>query len=196
VQAGSRQELVLNGANAVIAYDPATGKQLWSCKSFNGRGEPTATPGHGLLFLINGLPGDIYAVRPGGEGDVTRAHMAWHTPRRSGRDQPSPLVVGDYIVVMNMGGIATCYEAKTGKELGKERVTGKFSSSPIAAAGRAYFQNDDGMTFVLEPGPTMKIVARNALGVGAGESFRASLSPSAGQIFSRSDRALYCIGSR
>lgn len=196
VRAGGRDELVLNGAKAVTAYDPATGKPLWWCKSFNGRGEPTATPGHGLVFLVNGLQGDLYAVRPGGDGDVTKTRMAWHTPRRGGRDQPSPIVVGDYVLVMNMGGIVTCYEAATGKERGKERLAGKFSSSPIAAGGRAYFQSDEGTTYVLEPGPALKVVARNELGAPAEENFRASLTPSGGQVFSRSDRALYCIGGR
>jgi outer membrane protein assembly factor BamB len=93
-----------------------------------------------------------------------------------------------------MGGIATCYEAKSGKELWKERLNGKFSSSPIAAGGLAYYQSDEGTTYVLAPGPTMKLVARNQLRTDGDEVFRASLTPSAGQIFSRSDRALYCIG--
>jgi outer membrane protein assembly factor BamB len=196
VHAGGRDELVLNGASAVTAYDPATGKPLWSCRSFNGRGEPTATPGDGLVFLVNGLKGDMYAVRPGGQGDVTKTHMAWHTPRRGDRDQPSPIVVGDFVVVVDMAGFATCYEAATGKEVWKERLGGKFTSSPVAAGGLAYFQNDEGTTVVLEPGPTRKVVARNELGAPAGENFRASLTPSAGQFFSRSDRALYCIGGQ
>ncbi len=195
VRAGGRRELVLNGAKAVIAYDPATGKPLWWCKSFAGRGEPTATPGHGLLFMVNGLQGDFYAVRPGGDGDVTRSRMAWHTPRRGGRDQPSPIVVGDYVVVANMAGLVTCYEAATGKELWKERWGGKFTASPIAAGGRAYFQNEAGTTYVLEPGPTAKLIARNELGAAPGEVFRASLTPAGGQIFDRSDRMLYCIGT-
>jgi outer membrane protein assembly factor BamB len=196
VKAGSREELVLNGAKAVTAYDPATGKPLWFCKSFNGRGEPTATPGSGLLFMVNGLRGDFYAVRPGGDGDVTKSHLAWHTPRRGARDQPSPIVIGEYVLVADMGGVTTCYEAKSGKELWKERLNGKFSSSPIAAGGLAYYQSDEGTTYVLEPGPKMKLVARNNLGTGGDEVFRASLTPSAGQIFSRSDRALYCIGRK
>jgi outer membrane protein assembly factor BamB len=196
VQTGDRQEIVLNGAKAVTAYDPATGKVLWSCKSFNGRGEPTATPGRGLVFMVNGLRGDLYAVRPGGSGDVTASHMAWHTPRRGDRDQPSPIVVGPYLLVANMAGITTCYEADTGKELWKERLLGKFSSSPIAASGRAYFQNEAGVTYVIEPGPKGKVVSRNSMDGPAEEVFRASLTPSAGQVFARSDRALYCIGAR
>ncbi len=194
VRAGGRDELVLNGAKAVTAYDPATGKMLWSCRSFNGRGEPTATPGHGMVFLVNGLQGDMYAVRPGGAGDVTRTRMAWHTPRRSGRDQPSPIVVGDDVLVSSMDGILTCYEAATGKELWKERLDGKFTSSPVAAGGLAYFQSDDGTTFVVAPGPAPRVVARNEVGAPAGEIFRAGLALSAGQVFARSDRALYCIG--
>ena len=122
--------------------------------------------------------------------------MAWHTPRRGGRDQPSPIVVVEYVLVADMSGVATCYEAKSGRELWKERLNGKFSSSPIAAGGLAYYQSDEGTTYVLELGPTMKLVARNDLRTSGGDVFRASLTPSAGQIFSRSDRALYCIGRK
>ena len=193
IQVGDRQELVVNGERAVTGYDPVSGKELWSCKSFSGRGDPTVCPGKGLVFVVNGQPGDIYAVKPGGSGDVTKTHMAWHTPRKGGRDQPSPILVGDYLVVANMAGITTCYEAATGKALWTERLKGAFSSSPIAAGGKAYFQNEAGETFVIEPGPEAKVVAQNTLGA-RGEVFRASLTACGGQMFTRSDKALYCIG--
>jgi outer membrane protein assembly factor BamB len=194
VGAGGRKELVLNGAKAVTAYDPATGKPLWHCKSFNGRGEPTATPGNGLVFMVNGLAGDIYAVRPGGQGDVTQSHMAWHTPRKGKRDQPSPILVGKHLLVADMAGLVTCYEADTGKVLWTERLQGSFTSSPIAAGGLAYFQNEAGVTFVIKPGPKFDLVSRNALDAASDEIFRAALTPSRGQLFARSDRVLYCIG--
>ncbi len=41
-----------------------------------GRGEATVAPGKGLVYVINGLMGDIYAVKLGGSGDVTKSHMA------------------------------------------------------------------------------------------------------------------------
>src|SRR5262249_25576601 len=129
-------------------------------------------------------------------GDVTRSHMAWHTPRKTNRDQPSPIVVGNYLVVADMAGMTTCYDADSGKELWKERLEGKFMSSPVSAGGRVFFQNEAGVTYVLEPGPKMKLVSRNDLDAPAEEVFRASLALSAGQIFIRSDRALYCIGAR
>lgn len=193
-EAEGRTELVVNGHAGVTAYDPATGKQLWFCKSFNGRGEPTVTPGKGLLYLVNGLSGDIYAVRPGGDGDVTGSHMAWHTPRKSGRDLPSPILVGNFLLVSSMGGVCTCYDATTGASLWQDRLGGNYSASPIAAGGVVYFQAEDGDIVVLEPGPEMKIVERNSLAPSADEIFRASLAPCEGQLFARSDKALYCIG--
>jgi len=198
IQANQRAELVLNGEAAVKGYDPLSGKELWSCKSFAGRGEPTVAPGKDLVYVVNGLAGDIYAVRPGGSGDVTQSNIAWHTPRKGGRDQPSPILVGKYLLVANMGGLTSCYDAGSGEELWKERLSGAFTASPIAAGGLAYFLNEAGETFVIEPGPKLKVVAENSLGTRkqgkGGEVFRASPGVSAGQIFIRSQTHLYCVG--
>src|SRR5262249_1592643 len=193
---GDKQELVLNGETAVTGYGPTTGKELWHCKSFIGRGEPTVTPGAGgLLFVVNGQPGDIYAVKPGGRGDVTKTHLAWHTPRKSGRDQPSPILTGNFMVVASMTGVTTCYDAPTGKVLWSDRLKGSFSSSPVGVGNLVFFQNEAGDTTVIEPGPELKVVAENTLGA-KGEVFRASLIPCGGQWFTRSDKAAYCIGGK
>ena len=50
----------------VRSYDPATGKELWSCKAFNGRGEPTVAPYKDQVIVVNGLVGDIYSIKTGG----------------------------------------------------------------------------------------------------------------------------------
>ena len=192
---GKSREVVLNGFNGVTSYDPASGKKLWFCKSFAGRGEPTATPGQGLVFVLNGLAGDVYAVKPGGDGDVTQSRMAWHTPRRVGRDQPSPIVIGDFMLAVSMDGIGCCYDVKTGHELWKDRLGTKFTSSPIAANGVVYFQSDTGETVVVKPGPKLEVLNRNSLPAATDEIFRASLAPSRGQMFSRSNKTLYCLAS-
>jgi len=196
LNAGQRRELVLNGHEGVQAYDPATGRELWFCQSFNGRGEPTVTPAGDVLCVVNGLAGDVYSVRPGGDGDVTKTHMAWHTPRKGGRDCPSPIVVGDFVIVCDMTGIATCYSAKDGHIYWKERLEGKYSGSPIAASGLVYIVNEAGKTFVIKPGPKLEIVAENELVAGKDEIFRASPTPCDGQIFLRSTSVLYCVGKR
>jgi outer membrane protein assembly factor BamB len=190
---GQRRELVVNGHEGVQAYDPATGRELWFCQSFNGRGEPTVTPAGDLLCVVNGLAGDVYSIRPGGDGDVTKTHMAWHTPRKGGRDCPSPIVVGDFVIVCDMSGIATCYSAKDGHIYWKERLEGKYSGSPIAANGLAYITNEAGKTMVIKPGPKLELVAENVLTAEKEEIFRASPTPCDGQMFLRSTSVLYCI---
>ncbi len=196
IDTGKRKEIVLNGEKAVCAYDPESGKELWSCKSVRGRGEPTVTPGKGLIFNINGQPGDISAMRPGGSGDITSTkNLVWRGRRTSGRDQPSPILIGDYLLVVSMKGIATCYNSADGKVLDTVRLnaSGSFVSTPIAVGNKAYFISESGQTVVIEPGAKMKIVSTNDLSAPKAEIFRASLTPSKGQMFIRSDRALYCV---
>jgi outer membrane protein assembly factor BamB len=193
IDAGSRRELVVNGHEGVQAYDPATGAELWFCHSFNGRGEPTVTPAGDLLLVVNGLAGDFYSIRPGGTGDVTSTHMAWHTPRKGGRDCPSPIVVGDFAIVCDMTGIATCYSVRDGHIYWKERLSGKFSGSPIAANGLVYLVNEAGKTFVIKPAPKLQIVAENELPASRDEIFRATPTPCGGQMLLRSTSVLYCL---
>ncbi len=193
VDAGARRELIVNGELGVNGYDPITGRELWFCKSFNGRGTPTPAYGGGLLFVISGKAGDVYAVRPGGEGDVTNSRMVWHTRRAGGRDLSSPILVDNYLFVVNMAGIGTCYDATTGEELWKERLDGSYSASPISANGLIYIQNEAGKTLVIKPGKSLEIVAENDLGATAGEIFRSTMAPVDGQWLFRSDRAAYCV---
>lgn len=197
IDAGSRKELVVNGEFGVQSYDPATGKALWFCKSFNGRGTPTPAFDGDKLFVVNGKAGDVYAVKPGGAGDVTATHMVWHTPRVSGRDLPSPILVDDkYLIVLGMQAIATGYDAGSGKELWKSRLGGNYSASPVAANGLVYATAEDGTVTVLRPGVKCEIVAKNRIRSPRGESFRSSMAVSDGQLFLRSNRYLYCIGKR
>lgn len=194
VHAGQRQELLLNGDAGVTGYNPLSGEQLWFCKGYNGRGEPTVTPGKNVVYLVNGKAGDVYAVQPGGSGDVTASRMAWHTPRKSGRDLPSPILIDNYLLVVSMSGILTCYDAASGKVLYTERLGGNFSASPIAAHGLAYFQSEDGPVVVIKPGAALDVVARNTVDASDDEIFRGSPAVYAGQLFLRSDKALYAIG--
>lgn len=199
IEVAGKKELVLNGEQGVRGYDPKTGRELWFCRGFNGRGSPVPDFADGLLFVVNGKPGDAYAVRPGGSGDVTKSHMAWHAPRRGGRDLPSPAVVGDFVVVASMSGLATCYSAKSGEVLWQEHlgVKGEYASAPLVVNGHLMFQTVyGGKTVVIKPGRKFEVVGVNDLGAEVDEAFRATLSPINGKIYARSHSMLYCIGSK
>lgn len=200
IEANGRQELVVNGHSGVRAYAPDSGNELWFCKGFSGRGTPTVTPAGDLLHVVSGLRGDTYAVRPGGSGNVTDTHMQWHSPRNSSRDLPSPIVVGNSSLVMDMRrATLASYDINTGKEQWRERIgdaaaTGQFCATPVSWNGVVFFVAESGQTFAIRPGKKMETIAVNEINAGSSEIFRASITPSHGQLFIRSDRVLYCIG--
>jgi len=196
INAGARRELILNGEQGVNAYDPATGKDLWFCKGFAGRGEPIPVFDHGMLFVVNGQPGNTYTVKPGGSGDVSGTHRVWNSKVVGGRDLPTPAVVGEFDLVASLSGMLTTYDAKSGTALFSERLGSQVSATPITAGGLVYFQMENGEVIVVKPGKALEIVSKNSVGNDSGEIFRASLSPIQGQWFARSGNTVYCIGKK
>ena len=53
-------------------------------------------------------------------------------------------------LIDDQGGLATCLEAKTGKEVWSERLGGNYSASPITARGRIYAFSESGKCTVFE----------------------------------------------
>ncbi|MGB0581709.1 MAG: PQQ-binding-like beta-propeller repeat protein [Limisphaerales bacterium] len=197
IDIGKRKELVLNGEFGVRGYDPESGKELWFCKAFNGRGSPVPDFDGKNLFVVNGKPGDIYSVTPGGSGDVTKSRMAWHAERTRGRDLPSPCAVNGLVIVSGMSGETRCYDAKTGQVYWTERLTenrNEFAGAPLVANGLVYFTSVyGGETVVIKAGKKFEKVATNSVGADRSKLFRATLAPINGKLYSRSFTTLYCI---
>jgi outer membrane protein assembly factor BamB len=179
------------GASAVTAYEPG-GKPVWTVRYAEGYSVvPRPVAGHGLVFIGTGYDKPtLIAVRTGGKGDVTDTHVAWRLERGAPHN-PSPLLVGDALYLVSDGGVATCLDAKTGKEHWRERLGGTFSASPIHAAGRIYFQDEAGTTTVVKAAATFEKLASSTL---PGRTL-ASPAPIEGALFIRSDKALYRLNA-
>ncbi|MEE8146394.1 MAG: PQQ-binding-like beta-propeller repeat protein, partial [Longimicrobiales bacterium] len=190
IEVGGKTQVVLPGANHVCSYDPASGEEIWRV-SYPGGFSVVPRPvfAQGLVFVSSGFNNAVlYAIRPDGKGDVTDTHVAW-TERKSISKNASFLVVGDELYVVSDNGIASCFDAKTGKRHWRKRLGGAFSSSPFQAAGRIYFLNEEGETIVVEPGKTYRELARNALD----EQTQASAAVAGDAIFVRTLTRLYRI---
>ena len=196
ITSNGKTQLIVNGEYGVRGYDLSNGNELWFCKGFNGRGSPVPFFGNGLLYVVNGKPGDLYAVSPTGKGDVTKTHLKWHAKRNGGRDLPSPAMLNDLVLVTSMSGIITCYDAKSGKTHWIDRLQGAFSGSPIVSKDYYYIQSESGTTFVIKPNQdSLEIISKNQLSNDIEEIFRATLSPIDGRVYTRSSKHLYCISS-
>jgi hypothetical protein len=87
-----------------------------------------------------------------------------------------------------------CLDARTGARIyGPERLPpATYSGSPVLADGKIYVTNEDGVTAVARAGPKFELLAQNDFG----EYTLSSPAVSDGQLFIRTDSALYAIGRR
>jgi outer membrane protein assembly factor BamB len=196
VSVGGRDEIIVSGQQAVQAYDPDTGRELWSARGTTYEVIPTPVVGLGMVFCSSGRAGPTLAIRPGGRGDVTRSHVAWTSPRGS-PFVPSPILYdGQLYMVNDMASIVTSFDAATGKALYQGRLgvaqREGFSASPVAVDGKIFFTNDDGETFVLKAGPAFELLHVNRLG----ERVLASPAMVDGRWYFRTDRHLYAVGRK
>lgn len=163
IEVDGKTQVVSPGTNVVIAYDPKTGDEIWSVKYTGYSVIPRPVYGHGLVFLSTGYnTPTLLAIRPDGKGDVTETHVAWQTNRGISHT-PSFLLVEDELYTISDGGIATCFDAKSGEVVWTKRIGGNYSASPLYADGHIYLQDEKGEGIVLQAGKTFEEVARNKL---------------------------------
>lgn len=184
------KQVITPGSGVVYALNPDDGSVIWECFYDQGYSVvPRPVFAHGLVFVGTGFNKPrLKAIRPTGRGDVTETHVAWEVDRGISKT-PSFVVVGDEIYVVADSGVATCLDAKTGKEHWNERIGGNYSSSPTYADNKIYVHSEEGKTVVLKPGKEFKVLAENELG----EKIFASLAISDGALFLRSESNLYRI---
>lgn len=192
IRVGNEDQLISTGGDAVVAYAPADGEELWRVR-YDGYSEvPRPVFGQGLVFISSGYDSPVlYAIRPDGRGDVTDTHVAW-TLSKAAPLNPSPLLIGTALYLVSDKGIASCLDAKTGEQRWQKRVPGNYSASPLAADGKIYFTNETGLTTVLADAEEYQELAANQV---EGRTL-ASLAVSGRALYLRTDTHLYRIEER
>jgi outer membrane protein assembly factor BamB len=186
-----RVQLVLSGDKSVASYNPQTGARYWIIDGPTEQfvASPVYSELTSLLFITGGFPDHhILAIKPDGSGNVTRSHIVWRT-NKGAAYVPSPIIEGDYFLVVSDSGVAHCFETRSGKLAWQQRL-GEHHASLVSVDGLVYFLSDLGITTVVKPGPQFVQVARNEIG----ERCFASPAISRKQIFLRGERSLFCIG--
>jgi outer membrane protein assembly factor BamB len=189
VDAAGKPTVVVTGMKAVIAYDPAGGRELWRTKGMEGNAVPSSVSGLGMVFPSTGYPAKhVYALRLDDAGE----RLVWQYDKGTAY-VPSPILLGDYLYVMTDRGLLTCLEARTGKVVYEGKRVPKpatFSASPVAFEGKLLLTSEEGETFVIRAGPEHEVLHANPLG----EPVYASPAVSGGKIFLRGDHHLFAIG--
>jgi outer membrane protein assembly factor BamB len=195
-------ELVTNASKFARGYDPMTGQELWRLGRHSEITVPTPVFGEGLIFIASGYRPvqPIYAIRPGAAGDISLKEgktdsdaVAWSI-EKGGPYMTTPIVYLGHLYICSNAGVVTCYEARTGKQIYKERLgsRGGYTASPVAADGRIYFTSEEDGVRVIRAGTKFERLAANPLG----DACLATPAISDGMIFIRTQHYLLGIGRK
>jgi outer membrane protein assembly factor BamB len=188
-----RVQMVQCGDRCVTSFNPDTGEELWKVDGPSQEfvATPTYSEKAGLVFVSSSWPDrHLLAIRPDGRGDVTSTHVVWRN-NKGAPYVPSLLVDRDYLLAIEVKGIAFGYEAATGNVLWQEPLA-RHHASPLLLRDLVYTIDDNGVINVIRMGKEFQRVARYELG----EPCYASPAISDGQVFVRGFKNLFCFGKR
>jgi outer membrane protein assembly factor BamB len=191
IEVSGAKQLITPGSGVVNALDPKTGREIWRATYGDGYSViPKPVYGHGLLFIATGYnTPEVIAIRPdGAKGDVTDTHVVW-TYKRAAPHTPSLLLVGDELYLVSDKGVATCLDARTGREHWQQRIGGGYSASPLYAEGKIYLQSEEGPAIILKPGTRFTKLAD----AGFKERTLASYAVGDNCLFIRTEKHLYRV---
>jgi hypothetical protein len=221
-----KQDLVLNAPGEVWGINPDTGKVRWYCDGIRGATCPTIVSKDRIVYAIGGMRGEAVAVKAGGKGDVNDTHVVWRqnvgsyvtSPvivgehlywNANGRMNCVKLADGETVYQERLSGMGSAeggdrpagggsgrgFSGGRGFGGGFGGGGGQDYASVVAADGKIYAFKRQGECFVLAAEPKFEILARNKLDDDAG-AFNATPAIQNGQLLVRSDKYLYCLGTR
>ncbi len=200
----TRTDLILAIDGKLSGIDPATGETRWFSKMGLAGGMTSSPVIFGdKMVLLGGFPKTRgSAFRLGLSGDVSEQAPLWENGKVK-TYMTSPIVHDGRMYYIREEGIACCADPETGKLIYAARIdgaasgsTGKgdpFYASPVLVNGHLLAVSRTAGTFVIEATPEYKLVRINKL-EGDKSRFQGTPAVSGGQIFLRSDEAVYCLG--
>ena len=180
---GDQEEILFQSRLGLTAYQPATGKKIWSHAVESGQIPSPVVMGDMVLVMGKAL----VCLKPNGEA---KPSVVW-TSTKLASGSCTPLVYGDFIYNVSGAGVLVCAD-KSGKEIWQERLKkGKYWASPIASDGKIYVSNDEGITTVIQAGAEKaEVLATNDLK----EEIMGTPAIASGAIYIQTVNGLYCIG--
>jgi outer membrane protein assembly factor BamB len=201
-----RTELIVGGM-IYRSHDPATGELLWSLDMDKGRSSATPIAIGDRLYVGNEFRnrggeddggGRLYAVKPGGSGDITPANdeitgefIEWRMDDSNIQMASPTFCDGNLYFFQRSRGIVTCVDAETGRIEYETRVRGAdaFWASPWTDGKNVFALDAGGNTHVIASGDQYEVIAVNELN----QQSWGTPAIADGRIFLRTVDHLYCI---
>jgi outer membrane protein assembly factor BamB len=208
---GGQAALVFgSGDGAVWAFQPRTGRPLWSYQlSLRGLNvtplvdgdtiymshseeNPPPDTSMGAIVAINGTANTDPAAK---DIDITKSGASWRN-REIMVGKSSPILVDGRIYALDDSNLLYVFDAKTGKPIGrKQRLIGTITrASPLYADGRIYACTTSAWHVLVPTKEGAKITHR--VRFAQGEEIHGSPIVSHGRIYLPTTETLYCLADK
>ncbi|MEE8129200.1 MAG: PQQ-binding-like beta-propeller repeat protein [Vicinamibacterales bacterium] len=187
------RQVIVAATGKVRSYDYDTGAVIWEVRGLGRNQIPAPVHQDDLVFVMSGfIAPNLMAIRLGGQGDLTGSDAIVWTNTRANAYTPSPVLFDGQLYVLTDSGVLTNFDATTGHMHYRQRLPGpsNFKASPIGVNGKLYLASEEGRVFVVTMGPEFALLATNTL---EDQTFIATPAIVDGEVFLRSQAALYCI---
>ncbi|PYR53201.1 MAG: hypothetical protein DMF89_00635 [Acidobacteria bacterium] len=138
----------------------------------------------------------LVAIATGGHGDRSNAQLLWRNKKiHANYSTTSPLLYNGVLYIVKGGGIMTTLNPATGDTYKVGRLgsaLGEYFASPVAADGKVYFTNVEGVVTVVKAQPLWEVLSSNDLG----EQTQATPAVADEHLYIRTHKALYSFSAR
>jgi outer membrane protein assembly factor BamB len=180
-----KPQMIINGNPNVSAYDPLTGKEIWSQTGVTGDVVPSVAVNNKMVYAVTDYS-KLVALKPGQEGS-----KVWEDNRFT-PDVSSPVANDKFLFISTGNGDAACYNAEKGDTLWSHYFENPFYASPVICDSKVWLLDRSGTMHIIEAGDRFKIVATSPLG----ENTDCTPVFSEKRIYIRGKLNLYCIGAK
>ena len=188
VEVDGKPQLITLADPNMVAYNPANGAEIWRAECLGGDLAPSPIYA-GVLILAIEPYSQMVAVKPTGQGDVTKTHIVWKM-EEGAPDICSPVSDGTYVYLLESSDLLICCKVETGEKLYEQQIKGDYRASPSLVGDKLYVLDMKGVMRIVQAGPEFKELGKNELG----EECHASPAFADGRIYIRGTENLYCIG--
>ncbi|MBC8351957.1 MAG: PQQ-like beta-propeller repeat protein [Planctomycetes bacterium] len=202
-----RQQLLVNGGDAVTGHDLDSGKELWRWETWNPekighwRLVPSPVAGEGVVLLCAPKQSPVYALPTTKSGRLSDDDLFWvsRDERSITSDVPTPAYYdGDFFILSKSRRTLSRVEPKTGKINWSTTLKSRreLEASVLAADGKIYLLNFDGEATVVNAadGEILSVIPMEEKEDLGSDLIRSSIIAAHGKLFIRTTTKLYCIG--
>ena len=181
-------QIILCSEENVDAYDPVSGKLLWSHSVLGGEVAPSPAYSNGIIFAANEYAMGA-AIRVSGTEGAVESEVIWEWDDML-PEVSSPIGDGERFYFATAMGELVSLDANTGEEVWVEELSmGGFYSSPVLVGDRIYVSDMDGTMYIVRAGAEYELIATQT---NAEQTF-ATPAFMDGRIYLKTAEHLYCI---